>query len=120
MPPAHKAYAEWTPERIVDWTAKAGASTRALAERIIRSRDHPQQAFRSCLGLMRLGKIYGEDRLEAACARVLRVNAISYTSVKSVLKTGLDREPMRAAATTIPIDHSNIRGAEYYEGERPC
>jgi transposase len=120
MPPSHQAYAEWTPERIVGWTTKAGVSTRALAERIIRSRAHPQQAFRSCLGLMRLGKIYGEDRLEAACARVLQVNAISYTSVKSVLKTGLDREPLRAAATTIPVDHPNIRGAEYYEGERSC
>jgi len=120
MPPAHQAYAEWTPERIVGWTTKAGESTRALAERIIRSRDHPQQAFRSCLGLMRLGKIYGEDRLEAACARVLQVNAISYTSVKSVLKTGLDREPLKTAAATIPIDHPNIRGGEYFKGERPC
>jgi hypothetical protein len=62
------------------------------------------------MGLMRLGKIYGEDRLEAACARVLQVNAISYTSVKSVLKTGLDREPLKPATAKIPIDHPNIRG----------
>lgn len=120
MPPDHRAYVEWTPERIVDWTTKAGISTRALAERIIRTRDHPQQAFRSCLGLMRLGKIYGEERLEAACARALQVNAISYTSVKSVLKNGLDREPLRIAAARPPIDHPNIRGAEYYEGEASC
>lgn len=109
-----------TPERIVDWTTKAGISTRSLAERIIRTRDHPQQAFRSCLGLMHLGKIYGEERLEAACARALQVNATSYTSVKSVLKNGLDREPLRVAPALPPIDHPNIRGAEYYEGEPSC
>ena len=121
MPPAHKAYAEWTPERIVNWTAQAGRSTRALAERILASRRHPQQAFRSCLGLMRLGKVYGEDRLEAACARALRVEAASYTSVKSILKTGLDREPARERAGTTPlIAHPNLRGAAYYDGEPGC
>jgi hypothetical protein len=69
---------------------------------------------------MRLGKIYGEDRLEAACTRVLQINSISYTSVKSVLKTGLDREPLKTATATIPIDHPNIRGAEYYRREQSC
>jgi transposase len=121
MPAAHKAYAEWTPERILQWTAKAGPSTRALAETIIASRLHPQQAYRSCLGLLRLTKEYGEVRLEAACTRALRVQAISYTSVKSILKTGLDKELAPVTATTSrPITHDNIRGPEAFRGESPC
>ena len=121
MPAAHKAYAEWTPERILHWTSKAGPSTRALAEKIIASRLHPQQAYRSCLGLLRLAKEYGEVRLEAACARALRVQAISYTSVKSILKTGLDNEPTPAGETkSRPIAHVNIRGPEAFRGEFPC
>jgi len=121
MPAAHKAYAEWTPERILHWTAKAGPSTRALAEAIIASPLHPQQAYRSCLGLLRLTKEYGEVRLEAACARALRVQARSYTSVKSILKTGLDHEPEPAVETTSrPIAHANIRGPQAFRGESPC
>jgi transposase len=121
MPAAHRAYAEWTPERILHWTGKAGPSTRTLAEMIIAARLHPQQAYRSCLGLLRLAKEYGEARLEAACARALRVQAISYTSVKSILKTGLDKEPAPASeAKNRPIAHGNIRGPEAFRGESPC
>jgi transposase len=121
MPPAHQGFAEWTPERIVAWTAQSGPATRAVAEHIIASRLHPQQAFRSCLGLLRLGKTYGPERLEAACARALRYQAMSYTSVKSILKNSLDREPLRVNEASVPSpDHPNIRGAAYYDGERAC
>ena len=121
MPAAHRAYAEWTLQRILHGTGKAGPSTRALAERIIASRLHPQQAYRLCLGLLRLAKEYGDVRLEAACARALRVQAISYTSVKSILKTGLDKEPAPVGETKgRPIAHANIRGPEAFRGESPC
>ena len=121
MPPAHQAFAEWTPEKILNWTTQAGASTRGVAERIMASRLHPQQAFRACLGLMRLGKTYGNERLEAACRRALRFQASSYTSVKSILRNGLDREPLEETLPTVPpIDHPNIRGAAYYDGEGTC
>ncbi|MFN3077409.1 MAG: IS21 family transposase [Alphaproteobacteria bacterium] len=121
MPPAHQGFAEWTPERIVAWTAQSGPSTRAVAETIIASRVHPQQAFRSCLGLLRLGKTYSPERLEAACARALHYQAISYTSVKSILKMHLDQEPLRPGQAAEPMpDHPNIRGAAYYEAEHTC
>jgi transposase len=120
-PPAHQGYAEWTPERIVGWTGQSGPATRAVAEHIIASRLHPQQGFRSCLGLVRLGKTYGPERLEAACARALHYQAMSYTSVKSILQKSLDREPLRDNEAVSPSpDHPNIRGAEYYDGERAC
>jgi transposase len=120
-PPSHRAYAECTPERIAAWTAQAGESTRAVVEKITASRLHPQQAFRSCLGLLRLGQVYGVARLEAACDRALRYQATSYTSIKSILKNGLDRAPLRENNVSGPSpDHPNIRGAAYYGGESAC
>jgi transposase len=115
MPTAHREYLEWTPERLVRWAQKTGESAAALVETILSSRPHPQQGFRACLGIMRLSKDYGEERLEAACRRALVINARSYRSVKSILKNGLDKKPLpEPAAPSDPIEHANIRGAEYY------
>ncbi len=115
MPTAHREYVEWTPQRLVRWAQKTGPSAAALVEIILSSRPHPQQGFRVCLGIMRLGKEYGEERLEAACQRALYINASSYRSVKSILKNGLDKRPLpEPAVPSDPIEHANIRGADYY------
>jgi transposase len=114
MPKAHQAYLEWTPERLVRWAGETGGATAALVTAIMGSRAHPQQGFRPCLGILRLGKRYGNDRLEAACARALAVQATSYRSVKSILEHGLDARALPAPAAAEVIDHHNIRGAEYY------
>lgn len=119
MPKAHQAYLEWTPERIAQWTGQAGPATRELVERIIASRPHPQQGFRAALGIMRLGKIYGPARLEAAAARALRFGALSYRSLASILKCGLDHAA-DTAADARSIAHPNIRGAAYFEKEPSC
>jgi len=116
MPKAHRQYAEWTPERLVRWAGKAGSATKELVEQIMASRAHPQQGFRSCLGIMRLGKCYGPDRLEAACERALTINARSYKSIASILKHGLDKQPMPQQRPQLPaIEHANVRGAQYYQ-----
>jgi transposase len=119
MPKAHQAYLEWTPERIAQWTSTAGPATRELVERIIASKPHPQQGFRSALGIMRLGKIYEPERLEAAAERALRFGALSYRSLASILKCGLDRAA-DIAAEPRTIAHPNIRGAAYFEEEPSC
>jgi transposase len=119
MPQSHQAMLEWTPERIAQWTGQAGPSTRCLVERIIASRPHPQQGFRSCLGIMRLGKIYGPERLEAASARALLLGALSYRSLASILKCGLDRNADPALESKT-IAHPNIRGAAYFEEKPSC
>ena len=116
MPRAHREYAEWTPERLVRWAAKSGGATAEVVERILSSRPHPQQGFRSCLGIMRLGKQYGPDRLEAACARALAINATSYKSLESILKKGLDKRLLPQQSPPLPmIEHANLRGADYYD-----
>ena len=114
MPSAHRAHAEWTPSRILSWAGKVGAATRDLCEAILAERPHPEQGFRSCLGILLLGKRYGEVRLEAACNRALRVKARSYRHVESILKNGLDRVATRDEQTTLSLTHENVRGRDYY------
>lgn len=116
MPDSHRRHAEWTPSRIVRWAESAGPSVAALVDAIMRTRRHPEQGFRSCLGIIRLGARYGEDRLEAACRRALAVRGFSYRSVDSILRTGLDRQPLPSAPPA-PFAHDNLRGPDYYRME---
>lgn len=116
MPPAHQAQAEWTPERIKRWANKIGPQTAQFIEHMIAARAFPQQAFRSCLGLLRLGKRFGEARLEQACVRALITGATRYQHVESILKNKLDSIPL-SDAKPLPIvsSHQNIRGSNYYK-----
>ena len=117
MPKAHQKHLEWTPSRITNWAASIGPNTSALAIAILDERRHPEQGYRSCLGILRLGKRYGRERLEAASARALAVGARSYRNVESILKSGLDRQPLPTpppSTPTPPEAHENIRGRDYY------
>ena len=120
MPEGHRAHAEWTSERVIRWVGRAGEATAEVAERIIASRPHPEQGFRACMGIKRLGETYGTDRLELACRRALAIQSPSYRSVKSILNNGLDQEPMSSPAPGAPpIKHDNVRGADYYQHPQP-
>jgi transposase len=115
MPVAHRRHAEWTIERIGREAAAIGPSVAALAALILESRPHPEQGFRACLGILRLLRTYGRERLEAACARGLEIGARSYGSVASILQHGLDRAPAPRPAEDLPLLlHPNIRGSGYY------
>ena len=115
MPSSHRRYAEWTIERIGREAAAIGPSTAKLAALILESRPHPEQGYRACLGILRLARQYGADRLEAACDRGLDIGARSYSSIQSILKHGLDRQPPQPTrqGELLP-DHPNIRGSRYY------
>jgi len=115
MPRAHREYLEWTPARLISWAKETGPETACLVEEIMASRPHPQQGFRSCLGLLSLGKTYGPERLEAACRRALLIRGLSYKSVKSILASGLDDQPLPTPKPNqLSLAHENIRGADYY------
>jgi transposase len=115
MPAAHREHAEWTPERILGWAATVGVNTRLFAERLLTERSHPEHGYRSCLGVFRLTKKYGAERVEAACARALLVGARSYRHVTSILQHGLDRAPALDVEPRGPsLSHENVRGPEYY------
>ena len=115
MPKAHKNYVDWTPQRLIGWAAHTGPQTAAMVDAILASRCHPQQGFRSAMGLIRLGKVYGSERLEAACSLAMAGQATAYKSVKSILETELDRQPRQTELIQVePIKHNNIRGGNYY------
>lgn len=115
MPSAQRQHAEWTPSRILSWAGTLGPSTHALCSAILKDRPHPEQGFRSCLGILRLCKKYGDTRVESACARCFAAHARSYRSVESVLRLGLDAQPMRSADdSSAPVEHDNVRGPDYF------
>jgi transposase len=112
LPATPYEYAEWKQRRAT------GPNTAALVAIILQSRPHPEQGFRSCIGILRLAKSHGSDRLEAACERALEIGAHSYSSINSILKNNLDRRATPKSsngATDRPaIDHANIRGSRYF------
>ena len=124
MPSAHRAHAEWTPSRLIRWAEKVGPATGQLVDWILRSRPHPEQGYRAVLGIMRLGRQHGNDRLDAACARAIALGSCRFHTVKNILAAGQDRLPLEPPAETTPTPtHDNIRGAAYYAAttrEDPC
>jgi transposase len=116
MPKSHQVHAEWTPERMKRWADKIGPCTNQFINHMIVTRAFPEQAFRACLGVLRLGTRYGEARLEKACAIAYAAGASRYKNVESILKNKLDcaatAEPTVASVTPV---HENIRGSEYYK-----
>ena len=120
MPHAHRAHLEWSPSRLIRWGATVGPQTAALVEQILANRPHPEQGYRSCLGLLRLTKQYGADRVEAASGRAVAVGARSYRHVEAMLKHGLDRLPLDTTDASAPRPgHANVRGPAYYQQELP-
>ena len=119
MPSSHRAHAEWTPSRLIHWACKTGPATGRVVAGILESRPHPEQGYRACLGLMRLGRRYGADRLEAACERAEHLRSYSYRTVKNILASAQDRLPFadEPPANDATPTHDNIRGAEYYAAE---
>jgi transposase len=116
MPASHRAHRQWTPAKLMAWGERIGAATGAVVRWQMENRPHPEQGYRSCLGLMRLAREFGDERLEAACARAQFIRAPSYRSVKSILQCGLDRQDTAGpGGTAAPMpSHDNVRGPGYY------
>ena len=114
MPLAHQKHLEWNPERLLKWAATIGPCTVQLLKQIMAHRDHPEQGYRACLGVMRLGKSYPKERMEAAALRAIQYQAFSFRSVKSILFRGLDGQSSQASPRKLPKGHDNVRGPGYY------
>jgi transposase len=114
MPSHHRAQAEWTAERVLNWASQLGTSVRQFCDELMQRRAHPEQGFRTCLGVIRLAKQFGDQRLDAACRKAIRIQSFSYKSVKSMLISNLQDQPERVLSLTAPEFHENVRGATYY------
>jgi len=116
MPASHRAHLEWTPAKLIAWGERIGPQCGALVRWQMEHRPHPEQGYRACLGLKRLARQFGHERMEAACARALAIRSPTYRSVASILAAGLDRQPPTAEAPAqkaLPL-HENVRGPQYY------
>jgi transposase len=119
MPESHRRHMQWTPGRLLNWGEKIGSGTRAVVLWQLENRPHPEQGYRSCLGLLNLAKSYGEQRLEAACRRALTIGSPTRKRIRAILKAKLDQHPdlfpgVDTAAPTASRSHGNVRGAEYF------
>jgi hypothetical protein len=113
-------YVEWTPDRVIGWAKQIGPCVAAAVTTIMESKAHPEQGFRSCLGVIRLERTWGNDRVNTACQRAISLNACSYKYIKLILESGGDQLPA-TKQVSLSIVHDNVRGPKYYsqsmEGE---
>ena len=117
MPEKHRRFAQqWSPERFSRWAETIGPATAALIAQVLQARRHPEQSYRSCLGILRLAKTYSDPRLEAAAQRALLLGTHAVRSLESILKHRLDQQPLQQQQHELPLptDHGNIRGPSYF------
>lgn len=111
MPPAHQKHIEWSPARLYKWAEKVGPATHQLVQKIIKTKFHPQQGFRPAVGVLRLGKQYGDERLEAAAAIALTFDFVRVRQISDLLKNGMDKE---SKPTVTVSNRTQVRGRDYY------
>ncbi len=114
MPSAHRRYADWTPERFRRQARAIGANTEGLISAILANRPHPEQGFRTCIGVLRLFRGLDPARAEAVSSRALDIGALTYKSIASILAHNLDRRPQARTADGEVIVHDNVRGPRYF------
>ena len=117
MPKSHRQYSEWSPSRLIAWAGKVGPHTARLVTEILNDRPHPEQGFRTCLGILRMSKRYGDSRVEAAARRAMLTGIRRLRPFETMLKNGLDRlgtEGLESPPEPPGIEHDNVRGPDYY------
>jgi len=114
MPSAHRRYGKWTPGGLIAAGEKIGPSAAAFFQAVIAARPHPEQGFRTCLGILSLTRSYDNARVDAACRRGILIKARSVASIRSILKNGLDRAFLDETSNDQPLRHRNIRGQGYF------
>ena len=114
MPSQHRFMSEWNPARFLRWAAQIGEQTQVLIDTVLRAREVPEQAYRSCMGILNLGKKTGNERLEAACRRANHFGIDSYRGVKRILDRGLESQRITSLGEQPVLAHQNVRGGEYY------
>jgi transposase len=115
MPPHHRFYAEWSPDRFLRWASKIGEEVHGVVQRVLRSRKHPEQAFRVCMGILNLTNTYGAEALNRVCRQANAHRIYSYRRIEAMLKqqSHSDHQSELEWEQKLPV-HQNIRGSHYY------
>lgn len=117
MPKAHRKHMEWTPSRFLTWASQVGNATVCYVKHLLESKPHPEQGYRSCLGLLNLARRYGPQRLEKACERAWLLGARTRKSVASMLEHSMENQPLPTESISpqsTSLTHDNLRGKNYY------
>jgi transposase len=117
MPRNHQEFLEWTPTKMISYAQAIGPKTAEFVKAVLGSRKYPELGYRACLGVVRLAKPFGKDRVESACQRALAIGALSYKSINTILKNNMDRRPLANPKALPTIQHDNIRGGEYFNNQ---
>ena len=112
MPANHRWYLEWSPQRFSTWAHEIGPNTESLIAGVLKSRHHPEQGYRTCLGILKLADSAGKDVLEAACSLALDHDAYSYRAVKRLIET--KKDVLETNSQPLTVVHEHIRGQEYF------
>ncbi|UCH00052.1 MAG: IS21 family transposase [Deltaproteobacteria bacterium] len=115
MPPNHRSYAQWSPERFIRWARSIGDNVEKVIKIALKSRKHPEQAFKTCMGILNLVKEYEPDRLDKACEKALDFGFYSYKRIKNILDRGLEKDIFTEPKDHHISSHENLRGSEYYK-----
>lgn len=115
-PPSHRYFMEWSPERFARWSDRIGPHTRQFIEGRLASRQHPEQSFRQCLGILKLAEKYSPERLETACAKALAIGITSYKRIREMLQNGVEKidSGQQVLGFSPTATHINVRGTTYY------
>lgn len=114
MPSAHNFVSDWNPEKFLSWATDIGVETKGVIEKILQSKQHPEQAYKSCVGILSFAKKVGHERLNNACGRAIHYHSYNYMSIKNILDKALDKEQIVEQQYKLPL-HDNVRGKDYYQ-----
>lgn len=115
MASTHRFVSEWSAERFLSWAESIDASVQLYLLEILRTKKHPEQAYKSCMGVLSFEKKVGKERLIDACKRGLDYGLYNYKTIEKILQKGLDKEYEKVQEELAMPTHENIRGQEYYK-----
>jgi hypothetical protein len=115
MPSHHQAMSDWNPDRLINWAGNLGEYVKAVISNILGQRQHPEQAYKTCLGILNLAKKYDKKRLNKACRRAIEFQHYSYKGIRNILKNKTEEQQLDCFEP-FP-EHKNIRGNRYYQLE---
>jgi transposase len=108
MPESHRAFSDWSSKRFISWAAKTGIKTKEYIAFLLKQKEHPEQAFRTCAAILRLASTVTKERMEEACTQAVLQNIYSYAYFSRLLENLDSRKP---------VIHGNLRGKDYFKGE---
>ncbi|HQO04196.1 MAG TPA: IS21 family transposase [Spirochaetota bacterium] len=116
MPSGHAFVDDWSAEKFIRWAQNTGVHAAEVIERILNEKEHPEQGYKICLGILNLGKEHGKERLNDACRRALHFDSLSFKMIKNILQHGLEniQDENTSGGQLEMFPHENIRGPEYY------